>query len=228
MFHNQKFVFTGFRHRDLAKYIESNGGTINTLVSKNTSMVIKKDDLETSVIMNKALELDIPILSFTEFVTKYQIESISNTESLSSDNFYKRGFNCERAKDYSQMIHYYTEASKLGNSAAMFRIGLYYLKTGNDLLALEWLEKDLTNPRVFFWIGECYKRQKNDVKMVEYYERAAEHGNQVAMNHLGAFYEQQEHDSGKAIFYYKMAAEKGNRPAQKRLKELLQSTNNYN
>jgi len=225
MFHNQTFVFTGFRHRDLADYIETNGGTITTKVNEKTSMIIKKDDLETSGIMGEALELEIPILSFTEFVTKYQIENIlnivplSNAVPLSPDNLYKQGFNCERIKDYSQMIHYYTEASKLGSNTAMFRLGVYYLKTGNELLALEWLKRDLTNPRVFFWIGECYKRQKNYAKMKEYYEKAVEYGNPVAMNHLGAFYEHQENDLVTAISYYKMAADKGSRSAQKRLIE---------
>lgn len=73
--HNQfivgkKFCFTGFRDKELQEYVETNGGTITSGVSKNTSYVVAKDINENSSKITKAQTLDIPIMSVEEFRIK--------------------------------------------------------------------------------------------------------------------------------------------------------------
>lgn len=69
LFTNQKFVFTGFRDKELQKFIEDNGGTVNTSVSKNTTWVIYTDT--SGAKYQTAITLGINTITLDEFREKY-------------------------------------------------------------------------------------------------------------------------------------------------------------
>lgn len=71
IFNGKKFVFTGFRNKDLEKYITDNGGSLVNNVSKNTSFVIYKG--KESSKYKKAISLDIPTMTQEEFIKKHKI-----------------------------------------------------------------------------------------------------------------------------------------------------------
>ena len=71
---NQKIVVTGFRDDNLEKCIVKNGGKMSTSVSKNTTMVIYKDEEYLSSNGKKietAKSLGIKIISKNDFIKKY-------------------------------------------------------------------------------------------------------------------------------------------------------------
>ena len=73
---DKKFVVTGkleyFENRDeLVAYIEDLGGVVVGSVSKNTDYLICNDKTSTSSKMKKAQELNIPIISELEFITRF-------------------------------------------------------------------------------------------------------------------------------------------------------------
>ena len=69
-----KIVFTGFRSNEFEEFIENNGGKIQGSISKNTDLlVIKNNDTGGSKI-EKAKELKIKIITKKEFETEYNIE----------------------------------------------------------------------------------------------------------------------------------------------------------
>ena len=69
-----KIVFTGFRSSEFEEFIENNGGKIQSSISKNTDLlVIKNNDTDGSKI-EKAKELKIKIITKKEFETEYNIE----------------------------------------------------------------------------------------------------------------------------------------------------------
>lgn len=73
-FNDQKIVFTGFRNEKLEKLIKGHGGSVSTSVSKNTSLVIRKDEEKESSKIKKAEELGIKIMALSDFLNKYKIE----------------------------------------------------------------------------------------------------------------------------------------------------------
>lgn len=70
-FSNKKFIFTGFRSKDIKKYIENNGGKMSTSVSKNVDFVIVKDINDDSSKIKKAKELGLNIIALNDFVKNY-------------------------------------------------------------------------------------------------------------------------------------------------------------
>ncbi len=68
-FKDMKIVMSGFRDKDLEKYIEDNGGTIQSGVSKNTTILIIKDESvrDTSKAL-KAKELGVKVMTKDEFI----------------------------------------------------------------------------------------------------------------------------------------------------------------
>ena len=70
-FSNKKFVFSGFRSKDIKKYIEENGGEVSTSVSKKVNMVIVKDINDDSGKIERAKELGLNIITSEEFVNTY-------------------------------------------------------------------------------------------------------------------------------------------------------------
>lgn len=67
----QKIVMTGFRSKEISDFIESNGGSVVGSVSKNTTLVLTADEPETSSKLEKAQELNIPIMTKSEFIRKF-------------------------------------------------------------------------------------------------------------------------------------------------------------
>ena len=63
---DQKYVFSGFRDKELEEYISSNGGSISTSVSSKTTAVIISEE-ETSGKITKAKELGIKIIKVDDF-----------------------------------------------------------------------------------------------------------------------------------------------------------------
>lgn len=69
-FKDFKVVFTGLRDKDLENIIETNGGDVKTIVSKNTTHLIYKINSETSK-FKKAKVLGIKIMTVEEFKKIY-------------------------------------------------------------------------------------------------------------------------------------------------------------
>lgn len=66
---DMKIVMSGFRDKDLQEMIENNGGTIQSGVSKNTTILIIKDESvrDTSKAV-KAKELGVNVMTKEEFI----------------------------------------------------------------------------------------------------------------------------------------------------------------
>ena len=62
-----KIVFTGFRNKDWEKMIVDANGEISNSVSKNTGLLVCEDPDENSNKINKAKELNIPIIKRADF-----------------------------------------------------------------------------------------------------------------------------------------------------------------
>lgn len=69
----QTIVFSGFRDKDLENLIVSEGGTITSSVTKNTTMVITKDMENNSSKIKKAIEYKTTILQKDNFIKKFFI-----------------------------------------------------------------------------------------------------------------------------------------------------------
>jgi NAD-dependent DNA ligase len=72
-FLGMKIVFTGFRNTNLENHITSHGGSMSSTISKNTSLLVRKDTEEESTKINKAKQLGVPIMTLTVFMQKYNI-----------------------------------------------------------------------------------------------------------------------------------------------------------
>lgn len=70
LFEGQTIVFTGIRDKELEELIINNGGKVTGTVSKNTTMLVYTD--ESSAKYTKAKELNIKLMTYTEFVNKYK------------------------------------------------------------------------------------------------------------------------------------------------------------
>lgn len=71
LFENQKVVLTGFRSDIISEFIENNGGKIVSSVSKNTTLVIYDPDGKPGSKLSKAQELNITLMTKSEFEQKY-------------------------------------------------------------------------------------------------------------------------------------------------------------
>jgi NAD-dependent DNA ligase len=60
---DKSIVFSGFRNKDIEKYIAETGGSVKTTVSKNTDYLIVSNKNEPSGKLSKAIELGIKIVS---------------------------------------------------------------------------------------------------------------------------------------------------------------------
>jgi len=64
-------VLTGFRDKELEKFIEENGGSVSSSVSANTSLVVYSGDTSSSK-YKKAVDLQLIMISKSDFVKKYK------------------------------------------------------------------------------------------------------------------------------------------------------------
>lgn len=71
---NEKIVFTGFRDKELEKFVEDNGGKISSSVSSNTTLVvyIQPPNKPKSSKLKKAEDFGIKLMTKDEFVKKYR------------------------------------------------------------------------------------------------------------------------------------------------------------
>lgn len=70
-FSKEKIVMTGFRSDPIAEFIENNGGTIASSVSKNTTMVIYVENDKVQSKLVKARELGVKTITRDQFESKY-------------------------------------------------------------------------------------------------------------------------------------------------------------
>ena len=70
-FINKKVVLTGFRDDAIIKFITDNGGEIMNTVNSKTTMIIVKDAEYTNSKIEKAKELNVPLMTKDEFIIKY-------------------------------------------------------------------------------------------------------------------------------------------------------------
>ena len=68
LFKNKKIVFTGIRNKDLEKLIEDNGGKITNVINSKTSFLIRKNKDNNSSKVKKALEKNIDVFTFEDFI----------------------------------------------------------------------------------------------------------------------------------------------------------------
>lgn len=68
----KRIVFTGVRDKELETAIQANGGSLGSSVNKNTILIVKTMDSSSSK-MSKAIELGIPVMTVTQFQSKYKI-----------------------------------------------------------------------------------------------------------------------------------------------------------
>jgi DNA ligase (NAD+) len=71
---DMKFVFTGFRDKELEEFIEKEGGKLSTSVSSNTDFVVTNDKDGSSSKIKKADSLGIEILLKDELIKKFNIK----------------------------------------------------------------------------------------------------------------------------------------------------------
>lgn len=71
LLNGKSFLFTGFRNKDCEDYIESQSGIIARSITKDLTALVAKDILSNSEKMKKARALDIPILTFDQFRSKF-------------------------------------------------------------------------------------------------------------------------------------------------------------
>lgn len=76
-FKDMKIVFTGFRDKDLEKFVENEGGTISSSVSSNTNMVVTNDKSSGSSKLKAAEKHNILILSKEDFVSKFKGKTVN-------------------------------------------------------------------------------------------------------------------------------------------------------
>jgi NAD-dependent DNA ligase len=65
---NNIYVFTGIRDKKIEEIIVSSGGKIANIVNKNTTALIVKDYNDNTVKVKNARSLNIPIISYDEFI----------------------------------------------------------------------------------------------------------------------------------------------------------------
>ena len=70
-FINKNVVLTGFREDPIIEFITENGGEIMNTVNSKTSMLVVKDNEYTNIKIEKAKELNVPIMTKDEFISKY-------------------------------------------------------------------------------------------------------------------------------------------------------------
>ena len=70
-FKNIKIAMTGFRNKTISELIENNGGIISSSLTKNTDMLIIKDENSRSSKTHAAELLGIPIITLEDFIIKY-------------------------------------------------------------------------------------------------------------------------------------------------------------
>jgi DNA ligase (NAD+) len=70
---NEKIVFTGFRSEELEKQIKEHGGSVSSMISKNTTILVAKNLSDLKTKGAKAEELGIKIMDLESFKKAYSL-----------------------------------------------------------------------------------------------------------------------------------------------------------
>lgn len=135
--------------------------------------------------------------------------------------------------DMVAALDWYLKAAEKNNYLATMKLGEIYLQGTSTMkpdypLALKWLQQSdaLGLPQAAYMLGKMYVSgigvEKNPVKAVELFEKAAAKGSVEAMTALGQMYSVDHgiifpHDYQKAVDWYKKAADKNDPVAQNNL-----------
>ena len=74
----KNIVFTGFRSKELTEYVHKHGGRVMSSVSRSTHIVIARFKEEESTKAEQARELEIPLMSKTDFETEIGFVAVPN------------------------------------------------------------------------------------------------------------------------------------------------------
>jgi NAD-dependent DNA ligase len=70
---DKKILFSGFRDKELEPVLKDIGAKVVTSISKNTDILIIKDESQTSSKVEKAKELGVKIMTIEEFKRQYKV-----------------------------------------------------------------------------------------------------------------------------------------------------------
>lgn len=73
-FSGQQLVFSGFRDSKLEEYINNEGGKISNGVNSKTTMLVIKDKSTTGSKIQKAQDLNVPVMDLDSFKKKYKLQ----------------------------------------------------------------------------------------------------------------------------------------------------------
>ena len=163
------------------------------------------------------------IVSYKIAITNKSEHQITGTP----DEWYRKGYNFYKNKDYTQAVEWYTKAANQGNATAQCYLGYCY-EDGQGVpksyeKAVEWYTKAANqgNARAQYNLGVCYEKghgvPKSYEKAVEWYTKAANQGHARAQCNLGVCYEKGQgvtQSYEKAVEWYTKAAEQGRATAQ--------------
>ncbi len=73
---DKKIVFTGFRDKDLEKFVEEEGGTLSSSVSSNTDYLVTNDKSSGSSKIKAAEKHNVSILNKEEFISMFKVKTV--------------------------------------------------------------------------------------------------------------------------------------------------------
>ena len=73
---DKKVVFTGFRDKDLEKFVEEEGGSLSNSVSSNTNYLVTNDKTSGSSKIKAAEKHNVPILNKEEFISMFKVKTV--------------------------------------------------------------------------------------------------------------------------------------------------------
>lgn len=118
-------------------------------------------------------------------------------------NLYKPGWLSDKEKE----IAYYKQAAQLGDTDAMYNLGVYYGNVVGDYKKAEEYFRAAGAPRMVCFM---YETKLNEYKKAEQcYKKVAQSGRAIDLFALGYMYMKTLNDYPKAIKYYKQAYELG-------------------